>query len=153
MAVAQPPDSRGLRRVMAAAMNTEGQASTGSHCRGCYARLHCPEHMLAATASIGWLSPIAEGHREATPEEYTRLLLAAQNLKEIAEKCIKTVQVVVDRGHILKDDESGKVYKPIQCKGKEGITVKSLREQMGEAEANRYIKRGASYFQHRWVNP
>lgn len=137
-------------RVMAAAQNTEGQASTGSHCRDCYARLHCPEHVLAATASIGFLAPIAEGHKVATNEELRGLLLAAQSVAELAEKAIAHVKEAARRGATIADPETGKVYKAIQCKGREGVTPKSLREKMGEA-AEQYIEQGKPYSMFRWV--
>lgn len=139
-------------RVMAAAMNTEGQASTGSHCRDCYARLHCPEHVLAATASIGFLAPIAEGHKVATPDELRGLLLAAQNVSELAEKAIAHVKEAARRGAVISDPETGKVYKGIQCKGRESVTPKSLREKMGD-EAEKYIDQGKPYSMFRWVKP
>ncbi len=139
-------------RVMAAAENTDGQACTGGHCRDCYARLHCPEHLLATVDSVGWLSPIAQGQRLATPDELRGLLLAAQNVKELAEKAIDHVKEAARRGIPVEDPETGKVYKAIQCKGRESVTPKSLREKMGD-EAEKYIEQGKPYSMFRWVKP
>lgn len=139
-------------RVLAAAHNTEGQACTGGHCRDCYARLHCPEHLLASVDSVGWLSPIARGEKLASPEELRSLLLAAQNVAELCDKAIEHVKEAARRGIPIEDPETGKVYRAVQCKGRESVTPKSLREKMGE-EAEQYISRGKPYDQFRWVKP
>lgn len=137
-----------------AAGNVDGEYSMGVHCGDCYGRMKCPQYTLAALQSPGWLEPMIEGKDLSEIDDATlvRMLIAAKQTKEIGERVIKNVNALVDRGRRLADENSGKVYATVVCKGRESVSVKDLRDRMG-AEADLYVKRGNSFSQHRWLKP
>lgn len=127
-------------------------APDGVHCRSCYGRLRCPQYVLAAIDAPSWVEPLTrEGDlNELDDATLKRLLLAGKQMEELGEAVVKQVNAVVDRGRWIRDEESGKVYASVECKGRASVSVKSLREQMGDA-ADQYIKRGAGFTQKRWM--
>ncbi len=129
-------------------------APHGVHCRDCYGRLKCPQYVLGAVDSGVWVEPLTrEGAdlNELDDATLRRLLLAGKAMAELGEAVVKQVHSVVDRGRLLPDPDTGKVYAPIEQRGRESaLSAKALREAMGPA-AEQYIKRGVPFKQHRWL--
>lgn len=137
-------------RLRYAALHQSGEASTGEHCRHCWSRLHCPEHLLPAAMADTYLAPLAEGG-DITLIDHT-LVLRLQAMRELAEAALKQCKAAVEQGgHKVRDPESGKVWAPTVSKGKESVDVDLLKKELGEG-AGRYIKQGAPYSQMRWKN-
>lgn len=137
------------KSVVAAGQNTTGQASTGSHCRGCYARLHCPEHVLPAAVESTALAGLAEG-AELTPANALKALLHLQALEDVASKVRDTIKEAVNRGLVIGDPKTGKVYKLSTCRGREAVDTDALRAEIGEETFGRFVKRGKPYQRAAW---
>lgn len=138
------------RSVRAAGSNTTGNAVTGQHCRGCYARLHCPEHVLPAVTASTELAGLAEG-QELTPGNALKALLTIQAAEEVLDKAKETLKEAVNRGLVIRDTKTGKVWKMIQCRGRESVKMDELRAEIGEEVFSRFVKRGAPYQRPGWV--
>lgn len=134
-------------RIEAAATN-KGEYSRGQHCRGCWERLHCPEHVLAAAAAETFLAPVAAGI-EPTPEQALDCLLKIQALEEVADAAKKQLKELVRRGAlVIQDPATGKVWRPIIQPGRPSVDINKVRAVAPEA-----IRKGVPFDQMRWVNP
>lgn len=131
--------------VKAAANNREGGFVTGQHCRGCYARLHCSEHVLPVN---GALAELATG--DLTNGGALKALLAVQAAEEVIDKAKKTLQEAVRRGLQIRDPKTGKVWKPAKCRGRESMDLDAIKAELGD-DARRFVKRGADYERFSWV--
>lgn len=138
-----------LERLIDAATH-RGQAYTGGHCRGCYARMHCPEHLLPVALSQSFLAPIAEGGDLSTVDHTT--VLKIQALEELCDRAKKQIQAGVERGDIqVTDPESGKRYLPVMMPGRFSVKKgKELAQKLGD-DASEYVSQGNPYAQFRWT--
>lgn len=134
--------------IYSAATKSEAEANTGGHCRSCWSRLHCPEHVLPAALASTELAPLAAGHLP-TAEEAPEFLARLQTLGELVDLCKKNLQEAVRRGAI-RIEANGKVWGPIQVKGRASVDVAKLREELGDVA--RFMKQGAPFDQFRWIN-
>ena len=137
-------------RIYAASSRTSSEASTGSHCRSCWSRLHCPEYTLPAVLQSTELAPAATGMVPSGPEAAV-FLQRLQTLEELIDLAKKNLQEAVRRGALRIEDENGKVYGPVEMKGRESVDVKALKEKLGDG-ASQFLKKGAPYTQFRWLN-
>jgi hypothetical protein len=135
-------------RISAAAGNF-GQASTGTHCRGCYARLHCPEHMLPAALVDTWLAPVVDGAPVPTDDEALEFVLKLEATIEVAKKAKEHMKELVRRGKV-RVARGGKAWLPVEMKGRESVSTEDLRTALG-ADAEKYIHHGKSFTQMRWL--
>jgi hypothetical protein len=134
-------------RIYHAATNV-GEASTGGHCNGCYARLHCPEHLLPTALSQTFLAPVAEGGDLSTVDH--AFVLKLQALEKTIDAAKKLVQAAIERGELqVRDPDSGKVYGPVKMPGREGLNKEKLLADLGD-KASEYVTKGAPYSQFRW---
>lgn len=136
-------------RLHLAVTNVGGQPSTGSHCRQCWNRLRCSAHVLAGVTAVTDLAPVCDGG-QLTSENALKVLLAAEAALDVGKRAKDAVQAWVAQGNTLEDPSNGKVYKPVPCRGRESVSVGDLRKELGPL-AEKHIKRGASFMQHRWV--
>lgn len=134
--------------VRAAALHTDGDFSTGSHCRRCYARTRCPAYLMPPDQAEAGLVKYLSGELDAVVALEARLFL------DRAEDLAKTLKDAL-KAHVKKhggiSDGQGKVWKPIMCAGKSGLDGKAIERDHPEL-VQRYYRRGAPYPQHRWVN-
>lgn len=138
-------------RLLFAIHNHDGEASTGAHCRDCWSRLHCPEHVLPTAASSTWMRPFAEGG-ELTPQTAASLKLALQAAEEVHEKCNDNLKEYMRRGGLVETPDGSRL-KLQNMPGRESVSVAKLRAELGEA-ANKYIVRGPDYVQTgKWSKP
>lgn len=143
-----PEAARALRQIKAAVENIGEGYVTGPHCRTCYGRMHCPEHLLPAMNTGTPLDELSEG--EPSQEAALEAILHAKRLEDAAKKLKDFAQEYVRRNGPIEDPQSGKRYLMTMTKGRESVSVKDLRAALGD-EANKYIKRGKPYPRFIWA--
>lgn len=140
-------------RVRAAALRDPEEAVKGPHCSDCWVRLRCRAHLLpilSAGDRATALEPLGEAVGLVEPRKLMRLLQACQAMESIAEKGKEWLKAYVkERGPIVVD---GKAWGPTEVKGREGTSVKALKEAglYDRAVAVGAVKQGPPTFQHRW---
>lgn len=135
-------------RLRLAGANIGGEYSTGAHCRGCYSRLQCPAFTLPAVLAQTELAAFVRDG-EITPDGLTRAVLLAEQLKDLAAAALETAKEAVRRGAVVRDPATGKVWKVIECQGRETADTKALRA----AGLGEYVRRGQPYDRPQWCKP
>lgn len=107
---------------------------TGAHCKACYGRMRCPEWHDSAMTGREF-----DGE-ELTNENAAVALLEAEAMIEIAERIKDNVKVFSERGGVVKDPATGKVYLPTVTKGRESLDKEALLA--AHPEATKFWKRG-----------
>ena len=115
---------------------------TGAHCGACYGRQRCPEY--AALTADGSAA-------EVTPENAAELLLKAKAMAELAETITSNVKIYADRGGVVKDPVSGKVYLSTVTKGRESLDKEALLKDYPDAA--RYWRKGQPGKMFSWRKP
>lgn len=144
-----PFDSQDLwLRIRHAALN-DGPASTGPHCRNCFARLHCREFVFPKPeTAAGALAVFAENGPEPTPESVADAVLWAQSIKDVAERVLDNAKEYARRGNkVLTAD--GREYRVSMRQGRETADIKRLKADLGE-DAKKYLRRGESFPYPSW---
>lgn len=138
------------KRIRYAANNDGGEASTGAHCRQCWARTHCPEYLLPAALAEASpaLKPFTDGGEPPTDEQALEALLVAQGMAELAKQVQDNVRAYVTAGGRVQQDN--KRYLPVICKGRKSLNKKLLAEAVGSL--SQFETKGAPYEQWKWVN-
>lgn len=133
-------------RVKAAALNVDGDYSTGPHCRGCYSRGKCPAYLLPPDQAESSLARYFTGDLDVG-RAYELLVLKerAQEMVKTADKLIKAAADMF--GGIPGPD--GKVYRPVECKGRASLDAKALEADNPEL-VQKYTRMGKPYSQFRW---
>ena len=124
----------------------KARAVTGEHCRHCWGRMRCPEWL--------WLGSSGSEHEEHDiPEESNAawLLLRAQAMEEKAERIKANVKVFAERGGVVKDAATGKVYLPVQTRGRESLDKEALLKAYPEAK--KYWRAGKPGQMFTWRKP
>jgi hypothetical protein len=139
-------DSLDIWQSIAYAAMNKGEASTGSHCRGCYGRMHCPEYLLPAALAETSLAVLATTELDnARAFEARGLLDRLAAVTKSAEENLK--EWAVRNGGIR--DGKGKVWKPVLCKGRTSVkNIDALVEAFPGAE--KFVNQGGTYEQFRW---
>jgi hypothetical protein len=167
----EPPIELASRRaaeiwgqIREAARNTEGEAVTGQHCRECWGRTHCSEHLLPAAFAETALAPLAQGGG-ITNENAHQLLLLVQGLEDLVKPAKDALKAFVSQGGRIQDPVTRKVWGEIQCKGKESVKkeavaqlLEDLRAHLGDGhhlvrKYGQIISRGKPYTRFDWVKP
>ncbi len=112
---------------------------TGAHCGACYGRQRCPEY--AALTAVG---PVGE----VTDENAAGWLMTAKAMKELAETIEGNVKVFAERGGVVKDPATGKVYLPTFQKGRKSLDQEALKAAGVELE--RFQKTGKPFTTFSW---
>ncbi len=116
---------------------------TGAHCSSCYGRMRCPEY-----ASLDAPEDAVENFAEYDAAE---LLLRAQSMIERGERIKANIKTLAERGEVVKDKASGKVYLPVTTRGRESLDKESLLKEYPEAA--KYWRRGKPGQQFGWRRP
>lgn len=133
--------------ISRAAKNTEGPAVTGAHCRECYQRSRCGQHLLPAVLGATELAALVQGGK-LTPEGLGKAVLQAQALKDIGEAALDHCKALVRVGHEVA--EGDREWAPQERKGKESVcSVKTLRAALGD-RAEAFITQGQPYQVFSW---
>ena len=171
-----PEATKLWERVRGAALRDPKKAVLGTHCAECWVRLQCPAHLVPAILEVDreeeWkrlglpdelagkmaigpesaLAPIASPvDRPIEPARLVRLLnaiAALKDLEEVARDFAKAYVAV--HGGVEVD---GKVWGPIDQKGKELVSIKALKAAgiYERAVAVGAVTQGAPTKQHRWT--
>jgi hypothetical protein len=115
------PDALDLwLRLKRAARNTAGRFVTGAHCKSCYGRMRCPE----------WDSLAIDGFSQGvaiSEENAAHVLLKADAMIEHAERLKDNIKVFAERGGVVKDTATGKVYLPTLSAGRKSLDQDALK--------------------------
>lgn len=135
--------------VRAAALHTEGEFSTGQHCRRCYSRQKCPAYLVPPEHANDGIAKYMVGELDGTKA------LELRRFYERVETTLKAakerLQAYADANGGIVDPESGKVWKAIMVSGKAGYDMKQLEADHPEL-LQKYLKRGLPHPQFRWIN-
>lgn len=110
----------------------KARAVTGAHCKNCYGRMRCPEWFWGV-----YQDPPEE---ELTSDNAARLLLRAEAMIEQADAIKESVKVFAERGGVVKDPATGKVFLPTVTKGRESLDKEALLKAYPDAA--KYWRRG-----------
>lgn len=124
-----PEDQRDKRRF-----------TTGAHCSACYGRMKCPEWAVLATEAIDF-EEVEEGNA-------ARMLLQAKAMKEKAELIESNVKVFAERGGIVKDPTTGKVFLPTQQAGRKSLDQEALKA--AGIDLTKFQKQGKPFLKYDW---
>lgn len=138
-----------LARIDAAATHYEGPACTGPHCGDCYARLHCPEHLLPAALGDAnpVLEPLSRGG-EMTPDEARALLAFIKPLQDVEAAARAHLKAHVQKHGPVVDGD--KQWAPVVRKGRETCSASRVR-QLRPDLADELIYTSAPTTSHQWV--
>jgi GNAT superfamily N-acetyltransferase len=135
--------------VRAAALHTEGDFSTGAHCRRCYSRGKCPAYLVPPEHANDGISKYLVADLDgARALELRRFLERVQTTIETAKE---RLEAYADANGGIVDAEAGKVWKASTVKGRARIDTKSLEADHPEL-VQKYVTQGAPHVQYRWVN-
>jgi hypothetical protein len=135
-------------RVKHAAMNVSERETMGNHCSRCYGWQRCKAYTLKATDPK--LVALMDGVL-VTEDNAAEMLIHADMLNRVGKLAKERVKLYAAKHKV--SDGNGKVWAQVNSKGRESVMgVKKLRAKMGDKEAAKYIKRGASIATFRWVN-
>jgi len=142
-----------LDRILFAAANS-GEASTGPHCRQCYARLHCDEYLLPAVTQQALVrKAVQDGVFGETAtvdaDDAAAMLDWAERAKDLAKFVNDNLRERVRRGEVVIEDEDGRVWAPITKPGKVSVDMDVLKAMGGESA----LKYGAPFEEFRWRKP
>lgn len=118
---------------------------TGAHCGACYGRQRCPEY-----AALAWVGDYAASI-EVDAQSAAEWLLKAKAMTELAERIKENVQVFSERGGVVKDPATGKVYLPTVTKGRESLDKEALLKDYPDAA--KYWRRGKPGQMFSWRKP
>lgn len=105
--------------------------------------MRCPEY-----ASLDAPEDAVENFAEYDAAE---LLLRAQSMIERAERVKENIKAFSERGGVVKDKTTGKVYLPVATRGRESLDKESLLRD--HPEVSKYWKRGKPGLQFGWRRP
>lgn len=117
---------------------------TGAHCGACYGRMRCPSY-----AALSVLT--SEEAPEVTESNAAETLLKAKAMAEMAERMTDNVKVFAERGGVVKDPATGKVYLPTVTKGRESLDKEALLKAY--PDASKFWRRGKPGQQFGWRKP
>ncbi len=123
----------------------KARAVTGEHCRHCWGRMRCPEWSALATLD-GMDRPV-----DIVESSAAQWLLTAQAMEELAERIRGQVKVFAERGGVVKDAATGKVFLPTVTKGRESLDKEALLKAYPDAK--KYWKSGRPGQMFTWRKP
>lgn len=138
-----------LPRIVHAATN-EGEAVTGSHCRKCYARTRCIDHLFPAMHADEWLAPLAEngGLENCDEAEIAALLLKVQAVEDVAVFVKDELKSwTLNNGGSLRAGD--RIWGMSQRAGNVTVNKKKLIADLGDG-ADKYLKQGKPVISPRW---
>jgi hypothetical protein len=118
---------------------------TGAHCGSCYGRQRCPEYAALAVVD-GEATELSIDSTSAA-----EWLLKAKAMTELADRITANVKVFSERGGVVKDPATGKVYLPTTCKGRMGLDKEAAAA--AGVDLSKFEKRGQPYQTFGWRKP
>lgn len=134
-------------RIVHAATN-RGEFRRGAHCSSCYSRKRCPAYLLPKEHFEGTqLDALTK--EDPSQEQVKAVLLWAQSSRDAAEVALKWCKEQADNLGGVRDEETGKVFRGVNTKGRESIDQNKLLAEVPNAE--RFFRRGPDFKTYRWV--
>lgn len=115
--------------------------TTGAHCSACYGRQRCSEYAALT----------AEGEAEVTADNAAQLILRAKAMAELAERLTDNVKVFAERGGVVRDPATGKLFLPTVTSGREALDKEALLREY--PDATRYWRKGKPGKMFGWRKP
>jgi hypothetical protein len=134
--------------IESAALNTEGEAVTGDHCRHCYARMHCPEYILPGALATTTLGPAATGAIQSN-EDALRCLRVKESMDDLSKVVEKNLKVWCERNGGIVDEKAGKVWRPTTTNGRLGFSKEAAIAD--GVDVDKYMVRGKAFDTYRWT--
>lgn len=135
--------------VRAAATNTEGDYSTGPHCRRCYSRTKCPAYLVPPEHASDGIAKYMVGELDnGKALELRRLLERVESTVKAAKE---RLEAHADATGGIVDAETGKVWKATTVKGRARLDAKALEVDHPELVL-KYTTTGAPFVRYGWVN-
>jgi len=110
-------DSARLAGKLLAAIGNDDQPVTGSHCRDCYSRFYCPEHLIPAAALVRGkedaLAPFSEPNG-ITKENAAQLVLQYQAGQDLLKAIKESLETWAGQNGGISDG-NGKVWKQLNA--------------------------------------
>lgn len=129
-------DSIEIAAKLKIAMLNSGPAVTGSHCSGCYSRLHCPEYLIPAGALIRHsadanITYAAKAFEEGLTQDNAS---EAYHLWRVAEHLVKRMaeQVKAYAQEHGIDVGGGKAYRLVETKGRASFDAAAMKKAYPE---------------------
>lgn len=116
--------------------------TTGAHCNSCWGRRKCPEYALLTHDG-----PVPE----VTEENAAQLILRAKALEGLAEALTNEVKVFSERGGVVRDPATGKVFLPLQQKGRASFDKEAAAKD--GVDIAKYTKIGRPFLKYDWRKP
>jgi hypothetical protein len=104
--------------------------------------------MIQGDLSASVLAPMSE--EEPSDEDALKLLLWCDRDDDAKEAAKSWLKELSRRRGGLRDPKTGKVWKPIECKGRAGFDVKGLTAEYPQV-AEKYRTSGAPFQMFRWL--
>ena len=111
-------------RVKAAAMNVDGDYATGVHCRSCYSRFKCPAWMVPPEHAKDGIAKYMCGELDST--RVFELKMLRDRVSDTMKNADGIIKAWVDINGPIEDPDTGKVFRPVPCKGKMSFNTKAL---------------------------
>lgn len=126
---------------------------TGAHCGSCYGRQRCPEYSVLSylPGEDEKLTGKFVSQYEVREDNASSILLHAKSMAEAAERLIDNVKVFAERGGVVKDPTTGKVYLPTTTKGRESLDKEALLKTY--PDASKFWRRGKPGQMFSWRKP
>lgn len=126
---------------------------TGAHCGSCYGRQMCPEYAVLSylPGEDEELTGKFVSQYEVREDNASSILLHAKAMAEAAERLIDNVKVFCDRGGVVKDPATGKVYLPTVTSGRESLDKEALLKAYPDAKS--FWRKGKPGKMFSWRKP
>lgn len=135
------------RAVKSAAL-AEDAYNTGGHCRECYSRLQCPAHLLPVSDESALAVFAKPGG--LTAENAAKAVHVVQAMEDALEAAKDTLKAYAQQHGGIKDEATGRVWKPVMVKGRPSLHRESL-EAAHPGLLAMFTRSGAPYPQFKWV--
>lgn len=119
-----PDGARHLAAVVAAARNTSGEFAPGDHCRGCWSRMKCPEHLVPIRDPEAALAPFA-APGGITRDNAAALVDLVARAREVLERCKAQLEAFAEQDGGIPDG-AGKVWRRVTAAPKPYLDAAAL---------------------------
>lgn len=135
--------------VRAAALHTDGDFSTGPHCRRCYSRTKCPAYMVPPEHASDGIAKYLVG--DLTNDKALELRRLYERVQTTMEACKERLHAYADAAGGIVDHEAGKVWKAGTVKGRVSLDTKALEADHPDL-VQKYMRQGPPGVRYSWQN-
>lgn len=135
--------------VKAAALHTDGDFSTGPHCRRCYSRTRCPAYMVPPEHASDGIAKYLVG--DLSNERALELRRLYERIQTTMEACKERLHAYADAAGGIVDAEAGKIWKAGTVKGRVSLDAKALEADHPDI-VQKYMRQGPPGIRYAWLN-